>query len=146
MNRNAVSNKAILVFLILVLFLAFASLGTQGCADAASSGGGNAIEGVWTGVTSGSSSASVTLTVRSSERALRYGNPRSCDLALEKPISPDGSTQQFGIVSSTGGRCDAFLMGKFSVRPDGDSGDLAYTVSDSSNRVVESGRLRRSDR
>ncbi len=143
MNRNTVSSKATFAFLILVLFLASASLGTQGCADAASSGGGNAIEGVWTGVTSGASSASITLTVSPGERKLRYGNPRSCDLALEEPISPDGSTQQFGIVSSTGGRCDAFLMGKLSVRPDGGSGDLAYTVSDSSNRVVESGRLRR---
>lgn len=143
MNRNAVSSKATFVFLILVLFLAIASVGTQGCADAASSGGGNAIEGVWTGATSGAGSASITLTVSPSERKLRYGNPRSCDLALEEPISPDGSTQQFGIVSSTGGRCDAFLMGKLSLRLDGGSGDLAYTVSDSSSRVVESGRLRR---
>ncbi len=147
MNRNIVSNKATFVFLILALFLALASLGAQGCAEEASSNGGaKAIEGVWTGVTSDPSGASITLTVRPSDGTLRYGSPRSCELTLEEPSSPDGSTQKFGIVSSTGGRCNAFLMGKLSVSLEGNADEIAYKVTDSSNKLVESGRLRRSGR
>jgi len=147
MNRDTVFSKASFVFLILVLFLAVASLGTVGCAEDAASGGASAsIEGVWTGATAGASSSNITLTVRPNERKLRYGSPRSCELGLEEPSTPDGSTQKFGIISSTGGRCDVFLVGKLTVRPEGEKGDLTYEVTDSNSKVVENGQLHRSGR
>lgn len=144
MNRNIVSNKATFVSLILALFLALTSLGAQGCAEEASSNGGaKAIEGVWTGVTAGASSSNVTLTLRASERKLRYGSPRSCDLGLEEPSALDGDRQRYGIVSSTGGYCDRCMMGKLTIKADGNTGDLAYEVTDSGDKVVENGQLRR---
>lgn len=143
MSRNRASNRAVIVFL--VMFVAAASLATLGCAGEAVSGGGNAstFEGVWTGVTAGASSSNVTLTLRASERKLHYGSPRSCDLGLEEPSALDGNRQRYGIVSSTGGYCDRCMMGKLTIKADGNTGDLAYEVTDSGNKVVENGQLRR---
>lgn len=143
MSRNRASNRAVIVFL--VMFVAVASFATLGCAGEAVSGGGNAstFEGVWTGVTAGASSSNVTLTLRASERKLRYGSPRSCDLGLEEPSALDGNRQRYGIVSSTGGYCDRCMMGKLTIKADGNTGDLAYEVTDSGNKVVENGQLRR---
>lgn len=145
MNRNRASNRAVILFLFLVMFVAAASLATLGCAGEAASSGVTAstFEGVWTGVSPGASSSNVTLTLHASERKFRYGSPRSCDLGLEEPSAPGANQRRFGIVSSTGGFCDRCMMGKLTIKAVGDAGDLAYEVTDTGNKVVESGQLRR---
>ena len=144
MDRNKVSKRLVPLFMVVLLCVAAASFASLGCAAEAVSGGdpASSLEGVWTGAASGSGGSSITLTLRGAKRSWSYGSPRSCDLGLEEPRPVNGSGQRYGIVSTTGGFCDKCLMGRLTLTA-GKAGALEYRLTDSDNRVLDSGQLRR---
>lgn len=147
MDRNRASKRVISLFMVVLLCFAAASFATLGCAAEAISGGepASSFEGVWTGASAGAGGSSITLTLRGAKRSWSYGSPRSCDLSLEEPIPANGSGQRYGIVSTTGGFCDRCLMGKLTVTA-GKAGGLAYTLTDSDDKALDSGQLRSAGR
>lgn len=152
MNNYTLVKRTITLFSFLALIVAVPWSG-PGCFAGNASSLNEGFEGAWTGEVKASGAVNVvnlTLspsgTATKSRSTLTYENPRSCTLTLKFLKNAEDNGREYSITESTGGFCDKLLLGKLSLRKQGDN-SLAYeatSVEDkSSTKISERGTLRR---
>jgi len=144
MNTYRVVKRTIIALSLLAIIIAVSSFGS-GCSAGSAPNLDKGFEGSWTGVVN---SAVVHLNLQQTGKSiLTYETPRSCTLTV-KFLKNDGDNgQEYSITESTGGFCDKLLLGKLSLRKQGDNSlscEMTSLDEKSSTKISEKGTLRRS--
>lgn len=144
MNKCSVVKRTIMAFSFLAIIIAVSSFG-PGCFAGSAPNLDTGFEGSWTGVVN---SAVVNLNLQQTGKStLTYETPRSCVLAVKFLKKSGDNSQEYSVTESTGGFCDKLLLGKLSLRKQGDNSlscELTSLDDKSPTRISEKGTLRRS--
>ena len=143
MNKYSVVKRTIMAFSFLAIIIAVSSFGS-GCFAGSAPNLDKGFEGSWTGQVN---SSVVNLNLQQTGKStLTYETPRSCVLTV-KFLKNDGDNGRvYSLTQSTGGFCDKLLLGKLSLRKQGDNSlscELTSMDDKSSQKISEKGTLRR---
>ncbi len=143
MNKCSVVKRTIMAFSLLAIIIAVSSFGS-GCFAGSAPNLDKGFEGSWTGQVN-SSVVNLNLQQTSKSR-FTYLAPRSCVLTV-KFLKNDGDNGRvYSLAESTGGFCDKLLLGKLSLRKQGDNSlscELTSLDDKSPTKISEKGTLRR---
>ena len=143
MNKYSVVKRTIMAFSLLAIIIAVSSFGS-GCFAGSAPNLDKGFEGSWTGQVN---SSVVNLNLQQTGKStLTYEVPRSCVLTV-KFLKNDGDNGRvYSFVESTGGFCDKLLLGKLSLRKQGDNSlacEMTSLDDKSPRKISEKGTLRR---
>ena len=144
MNKCSVVKRTIMAFSLLAIIIAVSSFGS-GCFAGSAPNLDKDFEGTWTGMVN---SAVVHLNLQQTGKStLTYETPRSCVLTVKFLKNNGDNGREYSLTESTGGFCDKLLLGKLSLRKQGDntlSCEMTSLDDKSPTKISEKGTLRRS--
>ncbi len=151
MSKYSLVKRTIVAFSFLAIVIALSSLGS-GCSAGSAPNLDTGFDGSWTGevkapIPEMSPVSVVNLKLQQTGKStLTYENPRSCVLTV-KFLKNDGDNgREYSITESTSGFCDKLLLGKLSLRKQGDNSlscELTSLDDKSSTKISEKGTLHR---
>jgi len=144
MKKYSLVKRTIMALSFLAIIIAGSSTFGTGCSAGSSPNLDTGFDGSWTGEVN---SSVVNLNLQQTGKStLTYETPRSCVLTV-KFLKNDGDNgREYSITESTGGFCDKLLLGKLSLRKQGDnilSCELTSLADKSPTKISEKGTLRR---
>ena len=143
MNTYSVVKRTIMALSLLAIIIAVSSFGS-GCSAGSAPNLDKGFEGSWTGEVNRSV---VHLNLQQTGKStLTYEAPRSCVLTVKFFKNDGDNGRVYSLAESTGGFCDKLLLGKLSLRKQGDntlSCEMTSLDDKSPTKISEKGTLHR---